>query len=413
MAENANEDLFDAALRHQVAVRRFTNGEVKAILALVEKSDFEIVQKLRNRLRTDMSRDRLKALLTDMLKARSVMFQEVRARLREQLTGFARVEVDHELGILKESLPFEFEFAVASLETLRAAVISKPFAGGPNAARTLQQWFDGLQKTDQRRLIESLQLGLAQSEPVDDMVRRVAGTRARGYADGVLAMTRLNAEAVVRTAANHVSNVARESLWAVNESVISYLRWTSTLDGRTSAICRARDGGLAPVGDVPVPRNEPRLDPPGARPPAHPNCRSVMVGVFDVSKIAELIPARPTVRDTRTRRKRERDFRAEAKDQAGDKWGGLSETQRAGRVRDIRNKWADESIGQATGDVTYQEWLKRQPAGFQDDVLGKAKGQLFRMGVLTLDKFIDKKGAEMTLDELRLAHPESFTEAGV
>ena len=77
--------------------------------------------------------------------------------------------------------------------------------------------------------------------------------------------------------------------------------------------------------------------------------------------------------------------------------------------------------GQVPATMTYNDWLKKQPVGFQDDILGKAKGQLYRKGGLPMDKFVDMKtGHEFTLKELRTKDIEgvkgykgAFTKAGL
>ena len=69
--------------------------------------------------------------------------------------------------------------------------------------------------------------------------------------------------------------------------------------------------------------------------------------------------------------------------------------------------------GQVPQDMTYQQWLKSKPAAFQDDVLGPTKGKLFRDGDLPLDRFVDRKGRELTLDELRKKDAEAFKRAGL
>lgn len=240
----------------------------------------------------------------------------------------------------------------------------------------------------------------------------VVGTRGNRFSDGILAINRRSAEAVVRTAVNHVSNAAREAFWQENEEVIQAVRWTSTLDGRTSAICRGRDGRFAPVGDDELPSSLPRLKPENARPPAHPNCRSVMVAVVDALAIAEQVPDRPFVRDPRTRRQREIDFRADARSNIGrSAWSRLSEAQRRAEIAKIKRAWARKNIGRVPGTLSYNDWLKRQPVSFQNEVLGITKAKLFRNGDITLDQFLDRRGNELTLEQLALTKPELFTAA--
>lgn len=49
---------------------------------------------------------------------------------------------------------------------------------------------------------------------------------------------------------------------------------------------------------------------------------------------------------------------------------------------------------------TYQEWLKRQPADVQDEILGPARGKLFRDGGFTVDRFVDMRGQRIPLKNL-------------
>lgn len=49
---------------------------------------------------------------------------------------------------------------------------------------------------------------------------------------------------------------------------------------------------------------------------------------------------------------------------------------------------------------SYQEWLKGQSAPVQNEVLGPARGKLFRSGKFTVQTFVDNKGKLIRLDEL-------------
>ena len=64
--------------------------------------------------------------------------------------------------------------------------------------------------------------------------------------------------------------------------------------------------------------------------------------------------------------------------------------------------------GQVSADLTYPEWLKKKPAKFQDEVLGRTKGKLFRDG-MPIDKFVSRAGTERTLDQLKAANAEAFS----
>jgi hypothetical protein len=396
----ANEEYLDAALRHQIGLRRYSAGLTKRIADLLEKADRDLTEKLRARLarferdgrELDFTGERWKALLVDMRAARDVALQQYAELVRGELRELSVQEAAQETALLEATVPIEIHFAAVAADQLRAIVSSRPFHG-----RLLNDWFKTLNATDQARLTQALQLGMTNGETTDEIVRRIVGTRRNKYADGILAMTRRDATAIARTAINHVSNTARGYVWDANSDVITARIWVSTLDGRTSAVCRARDGHGTPVGDHELPPGVKPLKPNDVRPPAHINCRSVMVAYIDG---VGLLGNRPTVKDTRTRAKREIDFRAEAR--------------RTGKsIQEVRLEWADANVGRVPSSTTYQDFLSRQPAAFQDEVLGKTKGELFREGGLTVDQFVDRAGNELTLAQLAASKPEAFVRAGL
>ena len=68
--------------------------------------------------------------------------------------------------------------------------------------------------------------------------------------------------------------------------------------------------------------------------------------------------------------------------------------------------------GQVPEAETYQSWLKKKPAAFQDEVLGPNRAKLFREG-MALDRFVDQSGKEYTLKQLRSKDATAFKKAGI
>jgi SPP1 gp7 family putative phage head morphogenesis protein len=386
----ANSALFDATLRHQVGLRRLASGETRQVLSLLEKADRDLSKQLRERLAkfpqgyTDFTSSRWKAMIADIRALRTETIASAKGQLGSDLKDIGKREAEVEAKAMQAAIPIQFELAAVNATQLAAIATSRPFQG-----HLLGDWFKGLAKRDQTAIQGALQIGMAQGESIPDIMKRVSGSAENAFRDGTLAQTRRQTEAIVRTAVNHVSNEARGDVWDANSDIVTALRWTATLDGRTSPICRARDGALASVGDKPLPEGSTELRPPGARPPAHFNCRSVMVAVLDGEAI---VGTRPSVTDTRRREEREADFRKQARDEERP-------------IQEIRKEWADKNIGQVPAETTYNDWLKKQPASFQDDVLGKAKADMFRSGDVTLDQFVDQSGKELTVAQLEGVGP--------
>ena len=144
-----------------------------------------------------------------------------------------------------------------------------------------------------------------------------------------------------------------------NEELMDGYEWVATLDSRTSLICGSRDGIIYSFLAT------------NPRPPAHFSCRSTIV--------AKVSPKY---------------------DLASDVTG---------------NRLSKGASGKKTvsANTNYGSWLKKQPSGFQDEVLGVNRANLFRNGGLSIDKFVDTSGMEYTLDELRKIEPLAFEKVGL
>lgn len=73
--------------------------------------------------------------------------------------------------------------------------------------------------------------------------------------------------------------------------------------------------------------------------------------------------------------------------------------------------------GYVAGDLTYYQWLKRQPADYQNEILGPTRAKLLSDGGLTAERFaalqLDKNFKPLTLAEMERRAPEAFKKAGL
>ncbi|MNP07835.1 hypothetical protein D3C76_998780 [compost metagenome] len=70
-----------------------------------------------------------------------------------------------------------------------------------------------------------------------------------------------------------------------------------------------------------------------------------------------------------------------------------------------------DGVEQVSSKTSYAEWLARQPAAFQRDVLGPARYELFSKGELSIDRFVDDDGKTLTLKQLREREPMALTKS--
>ena len=391
----SNDEYRDAVLRHQIGIRRFSAGLNKRVAELLEENDRDLVEKLRVRLgrfkgqEIDFTSKKWKDLIAKITFERRESLLEAENMITPELKTLAVIEGAREINLLTESIPIQFTFNEIPDSQLKAIVTEKPFFG-----HRMKEWFSALSNTDRSRVTRSIQLGMIQGESINNIVRRVAGTRANSFKDGDLSIARRDARTIVTTAVNHVSNTARDEVWEENTDVVPAKIWTATLDGHTSAICRKNDGKGAPVGKNKLPDGVKPLDPINSTLPAHPNERSVWTGYIDG---LQMLGSRPFVL---TSRNEKIDFRKMAREQ------GRS-------IKEVRADWAKRHIGEVPAQTNYPEFLKRQAVEFQEDVLGKTKATLFRKGDLSLDEYVDSVGNEITLKQLAATKPEAFMRAGL
>jgi SPP1 gp7 family putative phage head morphogenesis protein len=165
--------------------------------------------------------------------------------------------------------------------------------------------------------------------------------------------TQAQAYAIVRTATNAVTTEARDQVYRQNKDILEGLEWVSVLDSRTTFQCAIYDGQIFPIDSHPPC-------------PRHYNCRSLLT-----PKVKDRF-ALPITGGTRASVK-----------------------------------------GPVNALSTYEGWIKKQPAAFQDEFLGKERGRLFRSGGLKLEQFTDSNGRPYTMEELRALEPLAFERANL
>lgn len=258
MAIPVNDTLLHAAIDHSIDQTRYSSGVIRRIIAILNKADSHLFLRLTAALEQmppdAFSVQRLESLLAEVRDLNARAYATIRQNLESELADLVRYEIGYQQQLFEHVLPVQVGFASVSVETAYAAAMARPFQG-----RLLSEWAAGIESDRMARIRDTIRIGFVEGQTVADMVRQLRGTQARGFEDGIIQIDRRNAESIVRTAVSHTANFARQRFYEGNSGLIKGLRWVATLDGRTSPICRARDGKVFPVNS-------------GPRPPAHWNC---------------------------------------------------------------------------------------------------------------------------------------------
>lgn len=340
-----NDELLNAQTLHSARLEFLKNGIVRKMLSLLAKSDAELsaqlTLKIQNLTGTAFSIERIEQQLASIYALNRSIFGDVSNELDTQLSLFAEYEAEFQQNTFTRILPPQVSFTEIAISQVYASAVARPFQG-----KLLKEWMDELEADTAVKIRDAVRLGVIQNETTDQIVRRIRGTRANGYKDGLLAISRRNAQSIVRTAVQHTARVAQESVVMANESIFNGEQWHSTLDSRTTPFCQAHDGKVYAIGD-------------GPQPPAHINCRSVRI---------------PLVKSWREL--------------------GIDADELPASTRASMN-------GQVPDDLTYGDWLRKQPVSIQDEVMGIERARLFRESGEPITKFVNREGKYYTLEQLR------------
>lgn len=371
-----NEQYLNSSIRHQIDLLRYGAGVARKVNSILDETIVDLRKQVERRLGKSSVLDsgglrRLQELEKAIVQTRTPAWNDVTTEWERSAVSLALEEPVYIDGVLTSLLPVELDLVAPSAATLRALATHAPFDG-----RTLSEWAEATAQADLMRIKQQVRIGMVQGESSRDIASRVFGAR------GATEVTRQQAEAVSRTIVIGTANAAQQAFLADNADLFDVEQFVATLDSRTTPVCRAHDGKQYPIGK-------------GPNPPLHVACRSLRVAVIDGEAVGE----RPFKAGTEKQMLREY-----AAARGLDKVPKSRDDLPRGTKSDY-DAFARRRMKQLTGTVparmTYQEWLKSQSAEFQDDVLGPTRGKLFREGGVTLDRFVNRSGDELTLDELK------------
>lgn len=351
-----NESLQTAAIDHSHDLIRYQNQVVYKVIALLNRTDKDLFAQLESALMRlppeAFTVERLDSLLSSVREISSAAYQKIRFELQAELGQLVAYEDGYQAQLFENTLPVTLQVATVPVAQVVSSAMSRPFQG-----RLLSEWMAGLEAEKAAKIRDAIRIGYVEGQTIPQMVQRIKGTKARQYQDGIIEISRRNAETVVRTAIIHTANHTRQKFAEANSEIVKGWKFLATLDSRTSVTCAALDGQVFPVGK-------------GPQPPRHPNCRST--STYILKSFKEL---------------------------------GID-------LQEFPESSRSSMDGQVPASLTYGEWLKSKPAAFQDDVLGKTKGKLFRAG-MPIDRFVNRAGDVLTLDDLRRKDAAMFAKASI
>ena len=353
----AEPTYLDLAIKRQAILERVKSGQVAdfaAEIKAVERLIRQTLGGLESEV-SELSRTRLNEFLAQLQRDQAAIFVVASETFTSSLADIAAISMAQEIIDLERTVDVRGTLLDDfTKKDIWSRVRVRPMT---TDGQLLEPWLKDFSRNEVRRVNNAIRSGAARGVTNRELVRSIIGTKSKNYQNGIMQISRRNASTVVRTSVQHVASAARHETWQANRDVIDRYKWVSTLDSVTSNICRTLDGQEYEFGEGPLP-------------PVHPNCRSTTIPILD----------------------KKYDFL------------GKSRTRSA-------------EDGPTSANVSYYDWLLKQPASVQDEVLGKTRGKLFRGGGMSAERFralqFDRNFKPLTLEEMRDRAPEAFRRAGL
>lgn len=356
-----NDQLADKFIGHDVNLQRLQAEHRRILLKELKALESQIIAKLKNMAGESFTKARQTALLKQVQKTIQTGYRTIYQAHREAALAMATFDVQKIPTVVNGVVSVQM-FTVGVPESVIASLLKDSVVLGAPLRKIWEQEAGALNQA----FIAQMRQGILAGETTDQLIRRVRGTQAANFKDGIMNPRERAVEMRVRTSAQSILNDARWESYQANSDLIQGVQWQSVLDDRTSEICMALSGQTwdlsgNPLGDTDQPFPGP--------PPAHPNCRSTLVPIL----------------------------------KSWEELTGIKGLDRAAKreLKDLPESKQASMDGQVAAKLTYEEWLGRKSQAFQEEVLGPGKYRLWKSGKISLKDLIDQRGNPLTLAQLQ------------
>lgn len=352
-----DDNLENLLLAWQVELSRFTVTERRRVLRILRALYNDILNELRNIDPTSSKRHSVRVrrlgflleAIAEMLGPAYVEIASGNLAFNTDVARFGRVAIG---GGMNAAIGVDIMSISLNEQTLRAIARGTMFEN-----RTTGEWWRNQERSYRVALETELRNGVLRGETVQELTRRVRS---------VSQLNTRQSESIVRSAAVAVNNQSTIAMYRDNDDIVKGIRWLSTLDSRTTLICRGlsdkrwrfpenrRQGSTQYAEYIPVGHNK-RF--PG--PTAHWACRS--------TQQSWLKPLNQLTGDTR---------------------------------EDIPDSTRAAFGTTVPSSTTQDQWLNRLSRSEQLEILGRSRWELWNAGKLTTTQLTDQFNRPLTVSEL-------------
>ena len=243
----------------------FTDEAIAVLLALLLRRGYTSFAEITKRDMNALIVDARKALNAQLEKGSETFL----ARMQNILAYTLPVTLAVYAKATRKAIPKEFAATATNLKRLWASIVKDPI---PAAGVSMGEMVKDLGRALVTQMSVALKRAYADNWTLTDLTNFLKGTPAKNFKDGALNKLSNQAKTVART------SMAQIKSWlSYNVGRVFYptYQWISTIDSVTTDVCRSRHLRIYEYGT-------------GPRPPAHFNCRSIIVGM--VGDLSNMVP---------------------------------------------------------------------------------------------------------------------------
>ena len=328
---NISSSLADLAIVRSLLIQKIANG----LSADVSKAYQTIIDNISRDIRgaSPITLKNMKATIKE-LKSR---FEVDTSFLKPELEDLAITESAYAASSVNSTVGVEVFSKLPAESTIKNIVATSLMSSG-SGATTIKGWMKSVEDKSVRDIENIVKLGVISGETNIEIANRLTKQ---------LEVNSREAMKITRTATNHISNVAREAVYAKNESVIKGYQKHETLDSNTCMQCAAVDGQFYKLNQK--------------KPPAtlHMNCRGLYIPVLK-------------------------------------SWEDLGLP-----FSEIPKGTRSSIDGSISSKIDFEHWLDTKDKKFVKDWFGTTRYKMFKDKKLSLSDFVGQNGEILSVKSLR------------
>ena len=367
------DELLDELTLHALQLQQIANNQDVVLAKYYKKLSDELLDKVNTYDFASAKGNKLKAkyirsLMKEGSESIDASHKLIQQAVRDGLISVGDLETQFAVGSINKAVTGTGTIKIAS-ETLSPKKISTIADNLIVEGVPQSQVWRRHSKRVQEKFKDAVRMSYQNNEDIETLSGRIRGTSANKYKDGILNVSKNQANTLARTSISSVSNRTREETYIANQDVIKGVQFLAHLDSNTTPICMAYSGDQWLFEDGGYRNIEGGHE--FRQPPLHFNCRSTMLPLLKTS--AELKATVPA------------------------KWDRIPKDKR-------------KTIGKILGPkvchspCTYRdadEWLKGQDKKTRKQVLGSDKAvELWEAGKVAMGRFVTQKGRTRTPEEV-------------